>query len=415
VIWRPTWRLQLAVVVVAAGLVTGLVVGHPAPVLLVTPLAVVLAAVVGATRTIPVTVSAALDRSHAQEGEEIAVTVLLRAASRVQVRVELDLPAGLTLVPDQDLGRLLGADVAHELVLRVRCDRWGNHEIGAPLLRARGPLGLVVATAVPSRRLLLQVFPGIETLRGLVGPRAPRASGGSTVARVRAPGFEFADLRPFTPGDRARDVNWRASARRGEVWVNQHHPERSTDVVLLVDALSDQMLLEAVRAASTLSQAYLAHRDRVGLITLGGFVRWIRPASGIRQTAVLFRELLDTAVVHNLADKDLRDIPPGVLPRRVLVLALSTLEDERFVSVVVDLAGRGIDLAVVELVPPDPVARRGDRIAGLGDRLWHLDRLARRDRLRSLGIAVAPWRDGEAMAVTVEEAARWRRQPQTSV
>ena len=37
-------------------------------------------------------------------------------------------------------------------------------------------------------------------------------------------------------------VNWRASARRGELWVNESHPERNTDVILFVDSFAEARL-----------------------------------------------------------------------------------------------------------------------------------------------------------------------------
>ena len=48
------------------------------------------------------------------------------------------------------------------------------------------------------------------------------------MARAKGDGIEFADIRPFVPGDRVRRINWRASARRPGLWVNESHPERNT-------------------------------------------------------------------------------------------------------------------------------------------------------------------------------------------
>ena len=64
------------------------------------------------------------------------------------------------------------------------------------------------------------------------------------------------------PGDRLRSINWRASARRGELIVNDRHPERNTDVILFLDsfaeartARAESTLDRAVRAAATLARA----------------------------------------------------------------------------------------------------------------------------------------------------------------
>ena len=47
---------------------------------------------------------------------------------------------------------------------------------------------------------------------------------GNQVARVEGDGIEFADIRAFVAGDRLRSINWRASARRGELHVNEYVP-----------------------------------------------------------------------------------------------------------------------------------------------------------------------------------------------
>src|SRR4029078_7562865 len=84
------------------------------------------------------------------------------------------------------------------------------------------------------------------------------------------------DLRDFVPGDRVRSINWRASARRQGLVVNERHPERNPDVVILVDSFVDLVagdrstLDDTVRAAATLASRYLERRDRVGLVGYGG-------------------------------------------------------------------------------------------------------------------------------------------------
>src|SRR5581483_2226266 len=123
---------------------------------------------------------------------------------------------------------------------------------------------------------------------------------GNQVARARGEGIEFADLRAFQPGDRVRRVNWRASALRGELWVNEQHPERNTDVVLFLDTFAEargeggSTHDRAVRAAATLAHAYLEPRDRVGLVGFGGVLSWLLPASGMRQLYTIFDTLLES-------------------------------------------------------------------------------------------------------------------------
>jgi uncharacterized protein (DUF58 family) len=222
-------------------------------------------------------------------------------------------------------------------------------------------------------------------------------------------------MRPFVPGDRPRRVNWRASARRGELWVNELHTERNTDVVLLLDTFSEarragaSTLDHAVRAAASVAARYLARKDRVGVVGFGGLLRWLAPSLGTAQLYRIVDALLDTEVVTSYAWKDISVIPPRTLPPQALVLALSPLLDDRTASAFLDLAARGYDLAVIE-VSPEPFVRRGpSELDALAYRLWRLDRAARRSRYERLGIAVAQWREGEPLEGAVREVRAFRR------
>ena len=121
-----------------------------------------------------------------------------------------------------------------------------------------------------------------------MSPLETQPFAGNRVAREKGEGIEFADLRPFVPGDRVRRVNWRASARRGELFVNEQHPERNSDVVLFLDSFAEARRergarsTSAVRAAASLAVAYLERRDRVGVVGFGGDVHWLLPATGQR-------------------------------------------------------------------------------------------------------------------------------------
>ena len=63
------------------------------------------------------------------------------------------------------------------------------------------------------------MYPNSERLRTLVRPARTLRLVGSLISREHEEGIELAEVRPFRPGDRVRSVNWRASARRGDLWV----------------------------------------------------------------------------------------------------------------------------------------------------------------------------------------------------
>ena len=127
--------------------------------------------------------------------------------------------------------------------IRYTATRWGSWEIGPIAWRLRDPGRFVVFEEVISDRLPVRVHPRPEELRRLVQPAVTRALSGSHKARVAAEGIEFAEARPVRglrrPPGRQLGVSQR---ERGEMWVNRRHPERNSDVVVLLDTFSEATL-----------------------------------------------------------------------------------------------------------------------------------------------------------------------------
>jgi uncharacterized protein (DUF58 family) len=235
------------------------------------------------------------------------------------------------------------------------------------------------------------------------------------VARERGDGIEFADLRPFVPGDRVRHVNWRASARRQRLWVNQHHPERNADVVVFVDSFAEARRGRAstldfnVRAAASLIAAYLREKDRVGFVSFGGVLNWLLPGTGTIQLYRIVDAMLDTQVVLSYAWKAIDVIPPRTLPPHALIIALTPMLDERSVNVLLDIRRRGFDLAVIEISVEHGPLQRPDELHGLARRLWRLQREAVRGRFERVGVPVAVWDENSTLLEAVEEVRAFRR------
>jgi uncharacterized protein (DUF58 family) len=358
-----------------------------------------------------------LERERALEQDELGVEVTIASEAPVE-RLELLLvvPDGLTVVAGSGASSVrLGWDDERALELRLRCERWGNFDVGDVRLRARDRLGLVAWETSVDRRTRLRVYPLPETLRRVVTPVATQPYAGNEVARQKGEGLEFADLRLFAPGDRVRSINWRASARRDELVVNDRHPERNTDVILFLDTFADarhggrSTLDLAVRATSTLATRYLERRDRVGLVSFGGMLRWLTPGMGMSQRYRVVDALLESEVVFNYAWKDVSVIPARVLPPQALVLAVTPLLDDRAVEALVDLRARGYDLVIVEVSPAEfatPGESEGDRLA---HRLWLLRREELRARYERLGVAVARWSDDASLDGALEGVRSYRR------
>jgi uncharacterized protein (DUF58 family) len=414
--WVPSRKLIVCLWLVLAGVVGGLAAGRLEPVVLVAPFAVLAAVAFGGRSDIALGMAANVDRETAMEGEEVLLTIDLvahRALPWLEIAVVDD--AGLAAEQNRLLGVGLRRGERRRLTVPLVCHRWGNYSVGDVWIRATDRLGMFRAEGHLPSKAAVRVYPAPEHLRALVRPLDTQAASGTQLARRKSDGVEFADLRPFAFGDRVREINWRATARRGELWVNERHPDRTGDVVLLLDAFADATLSQGVRAAYAISNAYLSQLDRVGLVSFGGVMRLVRPNSGLRQLYVIVDTLLSSQVFKSFAWKDVGVVPPRVLPPKALVLALSPLEDERALTALVDLRSRGADLVVVE-VAPDPLVVSEPGVAGdVARRLWSLERARRRDRYRSLGVPVVEWTAERPLTEVLREVQAWPRGGRSAV
>jgi uncharacterized protein (DUF58 family) len=407
-------RLTAYAALAAAGLVAGLALGRVEPVALAAPFVLALVAAV-AERDPSVSVRLTLDRDRALEGDEVTATLELSSAAHVE-RLDLLVPLAPELSIDGGPARavVLRAGEERTIELTVRCERWGAFSVGPLLVRVRDVLGFRSWEGEAGERLPLRVYPSEETLHSLVPPLETQVFAGNQVSRARGEGIEFADLREWQPGDRVRRVNWRATALRGSLWVNEQYPERNTDVVLFLDTFAEVRAHgrstndRAVRAAATLAHGYLQRKDRVGLVGFGGVLSWLLPESGTRQLYAIVDTLLTSDIVHSYALRGVDVLPPRTLPPKALVLALTPLLDDRTAAALLDLRARGYDLIVVEVSPlellePDPASA-----AELAHRLWRLSREALRWRYEQVGVPVVSWREGVPLAAPLEEVNAFR-------
>src|SRR5204862_5962573 len=309
----------------------------------------------------------------------------------------------------------LGAGAERQVSLRLRCVRWGAFPLGRIHLRAHDHFGMFRHEALVDRRQPLKVYPAQEDVRTLLRPSETQVFSGNHVARQKAEGIEFADIRQFVAGDRVRRVNWRASARRGELWVNEHHAERNADVVILLDSFAevrrgDRTTLDpALRAAASLAARYLRQKDRVGFVAFGGFLNWLLPSTGAGQLYRIVDAMLDTQIVLSYAWKDIGRVPRRTLPPQALVFALTPLVDDRSATALLDLRARGFDLVVIEISPLALLPEPSGQLSELAHRLWRLRREAVRGRFERAGIPVAVWGDESSLAAALEEVSTYRR------
>ena len=139
-------------------------------------------------------------------------------------------------------------------------------------------LGLLRRTPTPDR-------PGPGPLPGAllsaldvtIGRRIEGVLAGDYRASLQGDGTELAQLRPYSPGDDVRQIDWNVTARTGEPHVRVHLAERVLSTWLVLDTSPSMAFGTADRRKADVAEGvaiavgHLATRrgNRLGLVTFG--------------------------------------------------------------------------------------------------------------------------------------------------
>jgi uncharacterized protein (DUF58 family) len=397
--------------------VLGLIVGRFELFLAAVPLVVALLSARKTVAASSIRITASLSSTRLAEGDHLDLVLAVTGAQAAIPSLEILLPLPNTFVfveGRRHLATNLRVGETFEWKLAVRSTARGRTLLGPFNVRVSDDSGLQLDEALVGSAIEIETYPRIPRIRQLPRPGHTRSSFGNYVAAPLGAGLETAETRLFAPGDRVRHINWPASLRLGKLYVNQFHQERSADVVLLLDTMAEtgapphSSLDASVRAVTALASAYIARKDRVGLVEFGGHVRWLKPAAGRHQWERLLRAAIPASQHFTYLARTLDYVPAAALPRQALVIAVSPVIDERFTRAIVDLAGRGYDVVLLAVSPVE-LTRRVLPDSSLSDvacALWALELASRIRQLRGDGITVAEWQPEQPLDVALASLTR---------
>jgi uncharacterized protein (DUF58 family) len=170
---------------------------------------------------------------------------------------------------------------------------WIENSIG--LVRRR----FAIAAEVEAR-----IFPDLSAIEGYgsLARRKTLLEQGLRKLRLRGAGSEFESMRDYAPGDAFRSVDWKASARRGHLMVQQHEIERSQQVIVVLDCgrimiprIGAQRKFDyALTAGLSVARVAQAADDNVGLLAFAAKpILTIAPRRGAVHIAALARASYD--------------------------------------------------------------------------------------------------------------------------
>lgn len=178
----------------------------------------------------------------------------------------------------------------------------GYYEIDKIELVTRGLLFQSELYKTGKERTSLYVYPG--RIQGLEGELFFRRLSGiiETRNQMLEDPFQFRGIREYIPLDPMNRINWKASARTGELMVNQMNSSVSGNVCLLLDVEDvtmwryEEIHEEGIRLAAAMAQRLLRQGMEVGLLTNGrdcvfGEEIYLEQGGGQGQIAKLLQSL----------------------------------------------------------------------------------------------------------------------------
>ncbi|CAA0124765.1 Uncharacterised protein [Mycolicibacterium vanbaalenii] len=380
--WRASPLARAVATCAGVAVVCALIAGRWELIAFAAPLLGVLCSLGWQQPTPTVTVRGQPGFQRCFESEQVRVDVHAEADDGGTVALHFSVPAGMDL---HDLEP--GIDTA----VVVQAARWGRYPIRVTV-RVLGRGGLLEGTGTVDAAEVC-VFP-VAPPQSTAIPRTDLLDRlGTHLTRHFGPGVEYADIRPYVPGDQLRTVNWPVSARRGALHVTERLTDRAADVVVLLDTYpqpagpATAATERTARGAAQVIQSVLRFGDRAGLVALGSRnTRWLGADIGQRQFYRILDTMLGAADTFQTAAGSLA--PRPALPPGAIVVAFSTLLETEFALALIDLRKRGHPVVAVDVLEDCPVEGVRDPLV---HRMWTLQRSFMYRDMATVGVDIVGW------------------------
>ena len=217
-----------------------------------------------------------LDKWSNGDENPVTVTVVSRYAMPIRARVLDELPFQFQ-ERSLDLRADIPAEGMRSFNYMVRPLERGVYTYGAINTLVRTRLGLVERRYRQEQGKEVAVYPSYIHLRKyeLMALADRWSMAGVKKVRRSAQRVEFERIREYIPGDDKRTVNWKATARKSRLMVNQYQDEKAQQIISLIDLgrvmkmpFEGLTLLDrAINASLVLSDIAIKKDDKAGIIT----------------------------------------------------------------------------------------------------------------------------------------------------
>lgn len=373
--------------------------------------------------TEPPAVDLHVDRTVGDEspepGDDVTVTVTVRNDSDrplFDLRLVGGVPARLRVVDGTPrLGTALRPDGSVSFSYVVTASR-GVHTFDPVTVVLRDASGATERVTTVGERDSLSCEPTLPT-PSLSFPLRSQTSqfNGRFPADSGGPGVEFYATREYERGDPLSRIDWKRTARTGDLTTVEYRVERTATVVLVVDARQEAYVAadtgsrsaveRAIEAAGEVASSLLADGHAVGVTAMSPHDCWLPPARGDTHRV----EVSETLATHPAfspvepsGEANVYQLTQRIrrrLASDVQLVVFSPLADAFLAESVVRLNAHG---HLTTVVSPDPTATDSP-----GHRLSTVERTLRLGDLRRRGVPVVDWDADESFPRALAGSRQW--------
>ena len=361
-----------------------------------------------------------VDRHSVNEDASVKVILEIKNTGKggiVELREEI--PKGVAV--DGETSRLayIGTGGKLKIEYTLRFPLKGIYRLGSVKIRAFDPFLFWLRAFSVELDDRIEVHVGTEDLRKIrVEPTRTKKWLGNINSRKIGIGTEFYSIRDYAPGDDRRRINWKASARRDSLLVNEYEGENSGDAIIVLDANEHSLtgneerntFKSGVRATVSIASAMLRQRNRVGLVVMADYLSWLYPEFGKRQVYRMMEALSRINKGGKWDFDELYWIITRLFPPNSFVILISTLQSPEIPETIMKIRGRGFDVLIVS---PSPFAvEKGiERTDGEGDLALRVLAVERENVMDMLSekVMVLDWDPAQPLGELLKGIRRRRR------
>lgn len=189
---------------------------------------------------------------------------------------------------DFEISKTITAKQENTFVYHLCPKTRGNYSFGKLNIYASSPLRLIARRFIFSDQQELSCYPSFIQMKkyDLIAFSKNKFAFGLKKLRKIGNTTEFEQIKEYVLGDDIRTINWKATAKKRELMVNQYQDENTETIYSLIDKgrvmqmpFNGMSLLDyAINSSLALSNVILKKNDRVGLMTFSRSIENVVPA-----------------------------------------------------------------------------------------------------------------------------------------